>query len=82
MSPITRTRGACTAVCTRSERGARTAQGVSVTMKVAGTAEEGVCRVLRGHKQLRCLAVGQRRLQPKLRQGNVIYWQQVKHAAL
>ena len=57
-SPIIRARGACTAACVRSERGVCTAAGVSAAVEVAGTVE-GVCCVLRGQKQLRCLAVRQ-----------------------
>ena len=54
--PIIRARGACTAACVRSKRGACTAEGVSAAAEVAGTVE-GVCYVLRGQKQLGCLAV-------------------------
>ena len=58
-SPIIRAKGASTAaVCIRLELGACTTEGVSVAMKVAGTAE-GVCLALRDQKQLGCLAVGQ-----------------------
>ena len=50
-SPISRAKDACTAACVRSERGACTAESVSVAMEVAGTVE-GVCCVLRGQEQL------------------------------
>ena len=42
---------ACKAARVRSERGARTAEGVSSALEVARTAE-GACGVLRGQKQL------------------------------
>ena len=50
-SHIIRTKDACIAACVRSERGACTAESVSVAMEVAGTVE-GVCCVLRGQEQL------------------------------
>ena len=49
--PIIRARGACTAARVRAERGASTAEGVSV--EVAGTAE-GLCRLFGVQTQLGC----------------------------
>ena len=47
VSPSVRARCACTAACTRSERGACLADGVSAIVEVTGTVERVSC-VLRG----------------------------------